>query len=188
MEPEAEGATDGNASFDVGALLCEKYNEWSKWSLCSRKCEQTRVRRCRIPEECGTSWVKEKRTCTRRKGVCSSLTYKVCWCCVSGGKGKGVVCICQEREDMSLGEEVTSAQKNCGIRPKQTSGSYRVVGGQEVQKNSWPWQVAILTKVQEQYCGGTLIAPRWVLTAAHCVRKKGKRRKLIVRIGEHDID
>ncbi|KAK7111177.1 uncharacterized protein [Littorina saxatilis] len=75
----------------------------------------------------------------------------------------------------------------CGVRPPAQRGSYRVVGGQEAQRLGWPWQVAILTRWEEQFCAGTLIAPDWVLTAAHCVRKKSRRRRFIVRAGEHDL-
>ena len=50
----------------------------------------------------------------------------------------------------------------------------RVVGGDRAPAGSHPWQVALLVSgladnVQAQFCGGTLIAENWVVTAAHCV-------------------
>nr|XP_023969217.1 kallikrein-14-like [Chrysemys picta bellii] len=43
----------------------------------------------------------------------------------------------------------------------------RVVGGRNCLFGSRPYQVALLRNGRI-YCGGSLIAPKWVLTAAHC--------------------
>ncbi|XP_053204056.1 trypsin-3-like [Panonychus citri] len=73
--------------------------------------------------------------------------------------------------------------KNCGLNQmKDLSSKLRIIGGREVVKGNWPWQVALLNHFREPFCGGTLITPSFVLTAAHCVR-----RRLYIRAGEHDL-
>jgi trypsin len=49
----------------------------------------------------------------------------------------------------------------------------RIVGGEKTDIKQHPWQVALNVKIEgETYlCGGSMIAQRWVLTAAHCFRK-----------------
>jgi len=46
----------------------------------------------------------------------------------------------------------------------------QIVGGSEASRGQFPWQVAIIID-DSTFCGGSLISPDWVMTAAHCAKK-----------------
>jgi len=45
----------------------------------------------------------------------------------------------------------------------------RIVGGKTANTNAWPWMTALVDSNNDVFCGSSLIAKDWVLTAAHCV-------------------
>ncbi len=46
-----------------------------------------------------------------------------------------------------------------------------IVNGKEAPDGKYPYQVRLYSSAEDQYgfCGGSIIAPQWVLTASHCV-------------------
>ncbi|NXO71724.1 THRB protein, partial [Phainopepla nitens] len=98
-----------------------------------------------------------------------------------------------------------SGEADCGNRPlfekkkvtdkseRELLDSYggRVVGGDDAEVGSSPWQVMLYKKSpQELLCGASLISDSWILTAAHCLLyppwdKNLSTSDILVRIGKH---
>lgn len=70
-----------------------------------------------------------------------------------------------------------SARKTALLAPP------RIVGGTAASEGTYPYAAAIATPSRFQYCGGTVIAPRYVLTAAHCQVQAGD----LVLVGSVDL-
>ncbi|NXB92157.1 TMPS5 protease, partial [Vidua chalybeata] len=72
----------------------------------------------------------------------------------------------QVRSSCRSGRIVALQCSECGLQ----AGTVRVVGGTDVAPGRWPWQVSVCQGSQHR-CGGSVLAPEWILTAAHCVHR-----------------
>jgi len=82
-------------------------------------------------------------------------------------------------------DEPSFDQLPCGVKPMS-----RIVGGDVAIPHAWPWQTEILVKDGSGQlnfkCGGTLVTPLYVVTAAHCVFEIPFPQSYEIRLGVHD--
>nr|XP_054773335.1 HEAT repeat-containing protein 6-like [Lytechinus pictus] len=104
----------------------------------------------------------------------------------------------QEDEECQQAECVEKKVIGCGIkqhihfRDDGLALAERVVGGQPADSGDWPWQAQLFYQTRggwQPVCGGTLIDPQVVLTAAHCfMGSMMAPSRWQVHLGKHSID
>ncbi|XP_055348818.1 prostasin-like [Paramacrobiotus metropolitanus] len=114
--------------------------------------------------------------------------------------------ICDGVKDCPYGEDEICTMK-CGVPPipsSEVEAPVRIVGGTESDPHTWPWQAHVSVWYSgrdigsKSTCGGTVIGPQWILTAAHCCAETDKTARppmhvleaedMEVTLGIHNLD
>ncbi|XP_043114334.1 transmembrane protease serine 4a isoform X2 [Puntigrus tetrazona] len=95
---------------------------------------------------------------------------KMSFCTVGSSKPQTFQSTVSDLKVCSQGAVVTLKCSECGLSRNQD----RIVGGQDAVIENWPWQVS-LQSVGQHTCGGSLVSPQWVVTAAHCFNGEGNK-------------
>ncbi|XP_070712025.1 coagulation factor VIIi [Pempheris klunzingeri] len=111
------------------------------------------------------------------------------------GSGETTRCFCAD--GYKLGPDgrrcIAQVEYPCGRLPPQETGVNqsvvgltRLVGSNHCPKGACPWQVLVQLN-GNSHCGGVLIDPDWVVTAAHCIHGNTVQTLAVVA-GEHNLD
>ncbi|CAG9864734.1 unnamed protein product [Phyllotreta striolata] len=157
------------------------WSKWTEWSACSKHCRTHRRRKCKKHSRCGKKIQKENAYCYHNKTKCEVFVLNLINNSNKYNSKRYQYDHINSQNTTTKPPRRNSKAKKCGVANRKAR-MLRIIGGIEARRYKWPWHVAVLNQYREVFCGGTLISPRWVLTANHCIRKS-----LRVRLNAHDL-
>ncbi|XP_065670397.1 chymotrypsinogen A isoform X2 [Hydra vulgaris] len=185
-------------SYQQLCIQHERYNLYM-YSYCKKTCGI-----CKEKESCSDQTGSQGLNCANWKiaGYCneqsiyyasmSSICRKTCGFCSKPSTKKPKTTALPKKPTTST-KSVTGAPKNlfaeCGrnkLHERTMNKDAFMIGGDEAAPNTWVWQVGIYF-YKEFVCGGTLISPNYVLTAAHCVIYR-EAKGTTVKVGDYIRD
>ncbi|XP_044752654.1 coagulation factor X-like [Coccinella septempunctata] len=153
------------------------WSGWSEWSTCSHNCRTYRKRYCTKLGRCKKKREIQKAYCYRGNTECEMYVFNLMQTENKYSDSKMYTL----HDTAVRRRRLLNNSPSCGLQYKRTY-MLKIIGGNESPRYKWPWHVALINQYGEVFCGGTLIASEWVLTASHCIRSF-----LIVRLNEHDL-
>ncbi|XP_060603449.1 chymotrypsinogen A-like [Ruditapes philippinarum] len=125
--------------------------------------------------------IREGGTCVGSQAACTGWVEPHDLSCSQG------VC-CKPKPSTANPEPASPNNDTCGIITRVTTPNrlLRIVGGDAALEGAWPWQVALVDRFGDIFCGGTLVTTEFVVTAAHCFVSYAEGDFEIV-LGEHHL-
>nr|P81428.2 RecName: Full=Venom prothrombin activator trocarin-D; Short=vPA; AltName: Full=Venom coagulation factor Xa-like protease; Contains: RecName: Full=Trocarin-D light chain; Contains: RecName: Full=Trocarin-D heavy chain; Flags: Precursor [Tropidechis carinatus]AAV34695.1 factor X-like protease trocarin D precursor [Tropidechis carinatus]AAY85309.1 trocarin [Tropidechis carinatus]ABG02404.1 venom prothrombin activator trocarin D [Tropidechis carinatus] len=170
----------GTCKDGIGSYTCTCLPNYE-----GKNCEKVLYQSCRVDN--GNCWHFCKRVQSETQCSCAE-SYRLGVdghsCVAEGDFSCGRNIKARNKREASLPDFVQSQKATLLKKSDNPSPDIRIVNGMDCKLGECPWQAVLINEKGEVFCGGTILSPIHVLTAAHCINQT---KSVSVIVGEIDI-